>query len=78
MNYICVIHLREHLCAALPRYHSGVDESLHAMTIRFPDEVYEALRRASFDQRRPMSKIIIEATAAALGEDEAEVPANAS
>jgi hypothetical protein len=33
----------------------------HAMTIRLPGPVYEALRREAFDRRVPMTEIITEA-----------------
>jgi predicted DNA-binding protein len=39
---------------------------MHAMSVRFPKDLYERLRRQAFDDHRPMSEIIVEALDAHL------------
>ena len=39
------------------------------MTIRLDDELYELLRRAAFEHRMPMSRIVANALRAYLGGD---------
>jgi hypothetical protein len=36
------------------------------ITIRFPADVYERLRKAAFDGRMPMNSIVVQATEAEL------------
>jgi hypothetical protein len=37
------------------------EEEVQPITIRFPVAVYEQLRKAAFDQRTPMTRIVIAA-----------------
>jgi len=41
---------------------------MQAMTIRIPDALYERLRKAAFDQRIPMIRIITTALTRELGD----------
>jgi hypothetical protein len=44
------------------------DEEVRPVTIRFPVPVYEQLRKAAFDQRTPMTRIVIAAVEKELKE----------
>jgi len=48
------------------------------LTIRLPKPIYEKLRRAAFNQRRPMNEIVVEAVAAQLDMPRPAVPSRAA
>jgi hypothetical protein len=41
-------------------------DETQAMTVRFPPETYERLRKAAFDRREPMNTIVVRATESEL------------
>jgi predicted transcriptional regulator len=45
------------------------------MSIRLPDDLYERLRRAAFEERAPMNGIVVEALEAHLSQRESAMAA---
>ena len=49
---------------AMPPQQAEEETPTHPITIRFPEDVYEKLRRQAFDERTSMNALVIEAVRA--------------
>ena len=45
----------------MPSQQSKPEPSTHAITIRLPEDLYEALRRQAYEQRTSINALIVEA-----------------
>jgi len=48
----------------MPPQQAEEETPTHPITIRFPEDVYEKLRRQAFDERTSMNALVIEAVRA--------------